>query len=142
MEKIVKTNFKNYLIEERKMSLSLILPLTISGMGLDSFPDEATRAAIQQNIRMLLLTAPGEYPMDINFGVGLRHYLFELARPELASIIKSEIIKQCKIYMPYISVNSVSVDLESSDENILGIIINYSTTDSILEEIFELSVSS
>ena len=56
------------------MSLSLVLPLNLATIGLESFSDEATTEAVQQNFRMLLLTSPGEYVMDVNFGVGLRNY--------------------------------------------------------------------
>ena len=28
----------------------------------------------EQNLKMLILTCPGERIMDINFGVGIRHY--------------------------------------------------------------------
>ena len=34
---------------------------------------------VKQNMRMLVLTIPGERMMDPDFGVGLRQYLFEQA---------------------------------------------------------------
>ena len=34
---------------------------------------------IKQNLKMLVLTSPGERIMIPDFGVGLRRYLFELA---------------------------------------------------------------
>ena len=32
---------------------------------------------VDQNLKMVLLTSPGEKLMNVNFGVGLRKYLFE-----------------------------------------------------------------
>mgnify|MGYP000439218146 FL=1 len=32
---------------------------------------------VQQNLKMILLTAPGERIMEPEFGVGLRNYLFQ-----------------------------------------------------------------
>ena len=124
------------------MSLSLILPLNIGGAGFESFDDSETRAAIQQNLRMLLLTAPGEYVMDPNFGVGLRNYLFEPASNEVGEIIKSEIIKQTASYMPYININKINLSLEEIDSNILSISINYTTVESVLQEILEMTITS
>jgi len=124
------------------MSLSLVLPLNIQGMGLQSFDDSEVSEAIKQNLRMLLLTAPGEYVMSPDFGVGLRNYLFELGTPEIGTRIKLNIEKQCKVFMPYIQINNIEINLDSIDSNVLGITLAYSTSDSVLDEILELSISA
>ena len=123
------------------MSLSLVLPLNISSMGFESYPDSETLAAINQNLRMLLLTAPGEYVMDADFGVGLNHYLFEQGTGFVDDVIKAEIRKQCAIYLPYIVLNSVDMNYADIDSNVLGIKINYSVSKSILNEVLEMTIN-
>ena len=123
------------------MSLSLVLPLTVASMGLESFPDEDTSAAIQQNFRMLLLTQPGEYVMDINFGVGLRKYLFQQGTPSLGEAIRADIFKQCGIYMPYVTVDDIEVDFTNIDSNSLTLRIKYTVSNSVYSEVLELTTS-
>ena len=43
---------------------------------------QTVEEVIRQNLMNLILTAPGERIMDINFGVGMRHYLFEQNVPD------------------------------------------------------------
>jgi|3_EtaG_2_1085321.scaffolds.fasta_scaffold80800_2 predicted component of type VI protein secretion system len=58
------------------MSLSLIWPFD-EGAGWNSYTDEDKNAAVKQNLRFLLLTRPGEYTMDLDFGVGIQRLLFQ-----------------------------------------------------------------
>ena len=46
---------------------------------------------VKQNLKMLMLTTPGERIMLPNFGAGLIKYLFELDNPALYSGIRSTI---------------------------------------------------
>ena len=46
---------------------------------------------VKQNLKMLVLTAPGERIMIPEYGVGIRNYLFELSTPELRQNIKARI---------------------------------------------------
>ena len=41
------------------------------------YPLEDLTKVVDQNLKMVLLTAPGERLMFPNFGVGMRRYLFE-----------------------------------------------------------------
>jgi len=57
-------------------SLSVALPLRYS--TTDGYQMNKTiKRLIKQNLKMLLLTNPGERVMDPTFGVGLSAYLFE-----------------------------------------------------------------
>ena len=60
---------------------------------------------------MLILTAPGEKMMDINFGVGLRRYLFEQADTDIYAQIDEKIRQQVAIYLPYIQLTSIEFDV-------------------------------
>ncbi len=85
---------------------------------------------VKQNFINLMLTAPGERIMDINFGVGLRRYLFEQNTPDLKSQIADDVRSQTKKYMPFIELTSMEFNkselLGGYEDQILDILINYS----------------
>tara|TARA_R100000406_G_scaffold90784_1_gene77957 strand:- start:595 stop:969 length:375 start_codon:yes stop_codon:yes gene_type:complete len=123
------------------MSLSMILPVKLFTQGFGSFDDSETKEAIQQNLKMLILTRPEEYPMDIDFGVGITNYLFETHSATLTEQIRSRILRQAAKYMPYISITEISFDIESVDQNQLGLKIVYIISETDLPQIFDLSVT-
>ncbi len=57
--------------------LSPKLPLTTSDVFGAYNLNTTFQEVAKQNLQMLVLTMPGERMMDVNFGVGLRRYLFE-----------------------------------------------------------------
>ena len=84
---------------------------------------------VKQNFKNLLFTIPGERIMDINFGIGLKRFLFEMDNPNLYGRISGRIKQQVKQYLPYINIidvsfNSMATD-ESLDPNYLGVNIEY-----------------
>ena len=60
----------------------------------------------QQNLKMLILTAPGERIMHPDFGVGARNYLFEHEEDAYQSL-RVEIVDQVRKYIPYIEIIDV-----------------------------------
>lgn len=62
---------------------------------------------VTQNLKMLLFTVPGERIMDLNFGVGLKMYLFEQDHPITHSNISAKIYKQVALYLPYLRIDDV-----------------------------------
>ena len=98
--------------------------------------NKTIRQVARQNLKMLVLTSPGERIMLPEFGVGIRHYLFENATDEAFLTLRSRIIEQARIYLPYITINSVEFQREiptgmssvepSSTSNYLNLVINYS----------------
>lgn len=62
---------------------------------------------VQQNLKMILLTAPGERIMEPEFGVGLRNYLFQNNTKQTQRVIDSKIREQVALYMPFVEVISV-----------------------------------
>jgi len=84
---------------------------------------------VKQNLKMLILTCPGERMMDPIFGVGLRNYLFEQNVKATHGSIESNIKKQVKLYLPFVQI--VSVDIKSMDDdptihqNAIYISLNY-----------------
>ena len=57
-------------------SLSVALPLQVDDS--DGFVmNKSIGAVVKQNLKMLILTIPGERVMEPNFGAGIARYLFE-----------------------------------------------------------------
>ena len=85
---------------------------------------------VKQNLKMLILTIPGERIMDPEFGVGLRKYLFELDSTFPYPIVETKIREQIKRYLPYIDVRSVKFSNFSKDRtaivnNSIRVQLNY-----------------
>ena len=108
--------------------LAVQLPLTRNNSDgfalIQTFKDLAT-----QNLKMLVLTAPGERMMDSNFGVGARRYLFENMTPGTFKNFESRLLAQQIKYLPYLTIEKVEfitsdVDRDLGD-NTLGIRIHY-----------------
>ena len=123
------------------MSLSMILPLKLWTNGFASFEDSETIPAIKQNLKMLLLTNPGEYPMDPNFGVGMMKFLFSQESNDALSSISSRTKSQAKQYMPYISITQITFGTEGIENNSLDMSVEFLIKDSELPEVFNLNVS-
>jgi len=79
----------------------------------------------EQNLKMVILTSPGERVMDPSFGVGIRKYLFERSSNSLDGEIKSRVKSQVKKYVPYVKILGLSVN-QIPDEGVLFLKIRYS----------------
>lgn len=82
------------------------------------------RELIKQNLKMLVLTAPGERIMDPLFGVGIRNYQFENFDPITVGEIKGNIVGQTSTYMPFVLIQNIDVTFSETDY-ILSVSINY-----------------
>ncbi len=138
------------------MSISIIYPIevgdngapvtnssssrvTSTSFGASSYADWSQTDAIKQNLKMLLLTRPGEYVMDANYGVGLPDYLFlqeqEIQTESLESIIR----EQASTYMPYMTISNLQVTLDPSN-SMMRIRIEFFYNELTIPEVFELEV--
>jgi phage baseplate assembly protein W len=103
------------------------LPLTVDATdGIEL--TKSLLAAVRQNLKMILLTVPGERVMLPKFGVGLKRYLFEQNTVRLRDDITLKINQQVSVYLPYIQIEKVKFsDLESpeSEENKMKITVFY-----------------
>ena len=70
---------------------------------------------IQQNLKNLLLTSPGERIMIPNFGVGVRRYLFEQRTELVIEQIKQRIHSQVETYMSFVVIGKLVVELVPID---------------------------
>lgn len=91
---------------------------------------------VQQNIKNILLTSPGERIMDINFGVGVRNYLFE----NFSEVdIEARIEEQISTYMPYLTITRLEAFPVEVD-NTLSITLEYYISDVLSEDTLTLSI--
>lgn len=82
---------------------------------------------IKQNLKMLLLTNPGERIMDSKYGVGMRRYLFEQNTPIVKDAIRAKIVEQVKKYLNYIEIDDLTiVDGDNTEENLIFVTVRYS----------------
>jgi uncharacterized protein len=90
--------------------LSVALPLRIDPIdGAYGLNKTLTQVAAQ-NLRMVILTSPGERMMFPEFGVGIRRYLFEQNTTSTLGVIRSRIEQQVSTYLPYIRILDLSID--------------------------------
>ena len=87
--------------------LSVKLPLVTSNVfgpyDLNTTYDQLAK----QNLKMLVLTNPGERIMNPSFGVGISKFLFEFNGAGTYDKITSAIQQQTAIYLPYIQVDNI-----------------------------------
>jgi phage baseplate assembly protein W len=111
--------------------LSPKLPLTVDEADGHYVLNKTIKETASQNLKMLVLTNPGERIMDPDFGVGVRRFLFENNSPLVYDEIRQRIQAQTKKYLGYINISAVifnegSADKSQFDSNITTIIIEYS----------------
>ena len=80
---------------------------------------------VRQNLKMLLLTVPGERIMDPEFGVGLKTYLFQNFHEGTLAEIDAKVREQAAKYLPVVSIIGLSFDQSRIDTNQLGIAIKF-----------------
>ena len=87
-----------------------------------NFPD-----LVDQNLRNLLLTLPGERIMDPSFGVGVARYLFEQNDPITYAELQAKIEQQVQKYLPFVRIDNIQfTDPSISDNpNYVGLIMTY-----------------
>jgi phage baseplate assembly protein W len=84
---------------------------------------------VKQNMKMLVLTSPGERIMIPEYGVGLRRVIFEQDTPDLRVALRSRITSQISRYMSYVVLQDLniisSLDQSELPDNYMRINIDY-----------------
>jgi phage baseplate assembly protein W len=101
------------------------LPLLVDDLDGHYGLTKTLKEAIKQNFKNLMLTSPGERVMDKDFGVGLRHYLFENFTMELGDRIEFNIYQQTKKYLSFIKITHVDIKQAEDALSTLNIRIEY-----------------
>tara|TARA_B100001094_G_scaffold270656_1_gene275593 strand:- start:18996 stop:19364 length:369 start_codon:yes stop_codon:yes gene_type:complete len=119
-------------------TLGVKLPITRDTVhGFAMIQDIKT--LIRQNLKMLVLTNPGERVMIPDFGVGIRSYLFENFTDSIYVDLSNAIRKQTQKYLPVIVLNDIKFDSGGEERNTLGIQIVYSIPSLNIEDLLEFT---
>lgn len=81
---------------------------------------------IEEAIRLILSTAPGERPMRPEFGCRIHEYVFASADGGTASAIAAEVKSSLRRWEPRIDVEDVQVTFDGRDPTVMYIDIRYS----------------
>jgi phage baseplate assembly protein W len=81
---------------------------------------------IEEAIRLILGTSPGERPMRPEFGCRIHDYVFGLADGTTANEISAEVKRALGRWEPRIDVLDVVVSFDSLDQTLLYIDVRYS----------------
>ena len=98
--------------------LSVALPLTTSTVFGAYNLNTTFEQLATQNLKMLLLTNPGERMMDPEFGVGIRNFLFELNINTTYAAITTAVQIQVQKYLPYISINDIQYSIPENNPDL------------------------
>lgn len=80
---------------------------------------------LEQAMRLILSTYPGERPMRPEFGCRLRDYLFRSATLDTAAELSHEVETALIRWEPRVQIEFVNVTIDPWDRNALLIDINY-----------------
>jgi len=120
-------------------TLGVKLPITKNSIhGFTMIAD--FHSLIKQNLKMLLLTNPGERVMIPDFGVGIQSYLFENFSETTYVQIENDIREQVGKYLPVVTVGRLSFDNSSPDTNTLKISLQYSIPALNVKDLLEFTI--
>ncbi|KRA29544.1 GPW/gp25 family protein [Nocardioides sp. CPCC 206347] len=84
------------------------------------------RREIEESIRLILMTAPGERPMRPEFGCAVHDYVFAPADAATAGDIAYAVRVSLNRWEPRVDVEDVAVRFDAVDQGVLYIDISYS----------------
>jgi phage baseplate assembly protein W len=126
------------------------LPLYIDpvdGIALNKTLKQMTR----QNLKMIILTSPGERIMYPKFGVGLRRYLFMNNTQSTLSDINRKIEEQVRTYLPSVRIRSIKFLSENGEEirssfedssssNYIKLVLDYEIPSAFVSDTLDIKV--
>tara|TARA_R110000765_G_scaffold255115_5_gene355868 strand:+ start:1656 stop:2060 length:405 start_codon:yes stop_codon:yes gene_type:complete len=96
------------------------------------------RPLVKQNLKMIILTHPGERVMEPNFGVGIDSYLFKNFSAATYSEIEFKIKQQVKLYLPAVQIDDMLFDASGQDSGKLYMKITYSIPKVNIRDVLEI----
>lgn len=99
-------------------------------------------ANVRENIRIVLLTEPGERLRRPEFGAGLRRFLFEPNNPGTRQRIRESIEEALTRWEPRVSLESVLVEADPDDERAAIATLTYRLVATLARERVSLSVQT
>ena len=126
------------------------LPLYIDpvdGIALNKTLKQMAR----QNLKMIILTSPGERIMHPKFGVGLRRYLFMNNTQSTLSDMSRKIEEQVRTYLPSVRIRSIKFLSENGEEirssfesssssNYVKLVIDYEIPSAFVSDTLDIKV--
>lgn len=99
---------------------------------------------INYYLKSLLLTNKGENLSDGSYGVGVRRVLFEMNNVANTGTLEAEIRKQIRVYLPYLTIQSVNIisSPEDVDNGKVTIRVIYTIPRNVNQIVFELNLNS
>jgi uncharacterized protein len=110
-------------MSEEFIGRGLAFPLGIAnggGLALVSRTRE-----IEEAIRIIIATSPGERPMRPEFGCGIHDYVFAQADGTTAGLIADEVTVALERWEPRVEVHDVRVDVDDVDRAVLYVSVSY-----------------
>jgi len=83
---------------------------------------------VKQNLKMIVLTDPGERVMNPRFGAGIKRMLFENVGSPQIGAVKNAVTSQINKYLPFVELVDIIViepDGSSVNENSIQVKIQY-----------------
>jgi phage baseplate assembly protein W len=115
------------------------LPLSTAKPEITYVNNKNLRESIQQNIKNLILTSPGEKVFDANFGAGIRRLLFENVSNDISSEVVRKISSQVEEYMSFIRIENLVANFDP-DNNKLYVTFAYSVPTLSLADTLSLEI--
>ena len=119
-----------------KKGFSVKLPFSTDRIDGPYVLNKTLESTIKQNLKMLVLTEPGERVMNGDFGVGLKRLLFEPVHPRTYETIKERVMEQTSLYMPFLNIKDVTF---SSNGPQVKVSIIYSLGDYEREDVLNIT---
>ena len=93
-------------------------------------------------LKNLMMTSPGENISDLNYGVGIRRFIFEQNIDSVRSSIASAVSAQVSLYLPYLTIADIQVfaSAEDVDNNFITVRLAYGIPGDVTQKIFELDL--
>lgn len=119
-------------------SIGIKLPITYdTGDGFTMIT--TIREMVKQNLKMLILTNPGERVMEPNFGVGMKRFLFSNYTEGAPGKINARLREQLNLYLPIVTVQDLQFEA-SPDTNSLRIVLTYQIPDIGVNDLLEFTI--
>tara|TARA_R110000824_G_scaffold99030_4_gene235962 strand:- start:5630 stop:6025 length:396 start_codon:yes stop_codon:yes gene_type:complete len=120
--------------------ISVKLPLTLDVNDGAYSMNKTVVESVKQNLKNLLLTAPGERIMDPEFGAGLRNLFFEMNDGLTADVVRSKIYEQVSVYLPFITILEINI-ISAENAGVLSDISPNTMSVKIVYHIQQISAS-
>ena len=99
-----------------------------------------TNKFVKQNMKMLILTNPGERVMEPEYGVGIKQFLFENFQSDVYERIDNKIREQVARYMPAVQIRKLQFAGSDPDTNTLGLYLEYSIPQIATSDLLEITI--